>query len=162
MKKLLMAALCLLLAGLCACGQASLEPEPVTTTAPPTTTEQPAMKPIECPASYKGAPKAYKPVLDNLYTFVCLARQGDPELTRAAFDNTGIINPSVQFAAEDLGYAIEDINNDSISELLILRKDSSVLSLYTLKNEKPVDLLIPDWGSRTAGQFAADGTLYTQ
>jgi len=162
-KKLLASMLCSLLAGLCACGQAAPDSEPntatqarsaaaLTTTVPPT---------IACPASYKDAPEAYWPILDDLYVFVYLAHQDDWDLTCTAFDNTGIINQSVLYDAEDLGYAIEDINNDNISELLILRKASSVLSLYTLKEANPV-FLLSDWGSRTIGRFAADGTLYTQ
>ena len=175
MKKWLAAVLCVLLAGLCACGQAEPAPETTkatmqatttvttsaTTTAAPTTTEPPTLEPIECPASYKDAPEAYWPILDNLYTFVYFAHQDDPDLTSDAFYKTGIPNFSVHFTPDDLGYAIADINNDGILELLILRKGGNLLSLYTLKDDNPV-FLLGDWGSRTTGGFWADGTLYTQ
>ena len=74
MKPFLVIALCLCLLALCACGQAapkqptepSTEATTITTTTQ-TTTQVPTTLHIEYPASYRDAPEAYKPVLDDLY-----------------------------------------------------------------------------------------------
>lgn len=172
MKKLLSLALCLCPLALFACGQAELKPEiattvatqaVTTTAAPATTTEAPTMPPpIECPAAYRDAPKEYWPILDNLYAFVYLSRQGYEDLALASFDKIGIHTMSVYHNPEDIGYAIADINRDGTPELLILYKDSPMLlSLYTLKDNCPVYLL-GDWGSSSHGQFTMDGTLRFQ
>ena len=186
MRKWLCAVSCVLLAGLCACGRAEPEPEPntttaqATTTAAPTTTEPPTMEPIECPASYKDAPEAYWPILDNLYIYVRAVRQGNKDLAWDAYQNLLIPSLHSNSSTEDLeglGYAIADINRDGIPELVILYKDfpvnyhsppyvislpymrTHVTSIYTLVDDKPVDLIFG--GSRAVGRFVADGTLYT-
>jgi len=67
MKKLCaIALLCLLLAGVCACGQAEPEEiaeQEITSQAATNTIAAPTTMPISFPASYKDAPKAYWPML---------------------------------------------------------------------------------------------------
>ena len=70
MKKLLSAVLCALLMGLCACGRKNTD-----------------------------TLEAFWPILVDLYTFVCLSQQDDWDATSAAFDRTGIVNPSVLYDA---------------------------------------------------------------
>jgi len=165
LKKLFAAVLCVLLAGLCACGRAEPEAETTrataqaTTTAATTTTEPPTMEPIECPATYRDAPKDYKPILDALYA-TALARNDNRDWDWAMDVREKIVFlPNwVNSSTEELGYAIVDINRDGILELLLLCK-GSLFSLFTLEDTNPV-FLLGDWGDNCHGRFAADGTLY--
>jgi hypothetical protein len=144
-KHLLAALLCLCLLALCACGQVFVPPEvtgeatTTITTAQPTTTQAPALPPIDYPTSYKDAPAAYKPVLDDLYRQMLLPGWDKPP---------------------DCTYAVVDINKDGILELLtnLSVPADHVTTLYTLKDNEPVEL---SWYSvRNRGHFAADGTIY--
>jgi len=174
MKPLFALILCVCLLALCACGQA--EPEEVdatttaATTAAPTTTEAPTKLPIEYPASYRDAPEAYKPILDDLYRAVYLISNnilndnfyGDTGISvipRMFFGNDG------EFRHGTLGYAVKDINKDGMPELLLLTsdcygsKEQIVLSLFTLGDNKPIHLY--SCGEREWTKYAADGTIYT-
>jgi len=170
MKRLLtvvLSSLCLLT--LCACGQAAPEPpttttqiyEPptieviITTTIAPTTAISPSIEPIIYPASYKDAPKAYKPVLDQFYAFAQALRRED---WHTADDLSPFAWPE---GYEDLAYAVKDINKDGVKELLLLTNGypkASNVALYTLKDGEPVELGV--YGAREPAQFAADGTVY--
>jgi len=175
MKTLLTILLCLSLLGLCACGQV----EPEQTTPPPTTaqttqvlttTQVPKIKPtIEYPVSYKDAPEAYKPILDDLYKFVYTLSNG-LELDDSYSGKTGIAEIPAAFYRNgnfdngSIGYAIKDINNDGIPELMLLNNDhystneQFVLSLFTLNNDVPV--FLEHYWVRSYARFAADGTIY--
>ena len=173
MTKRLLAAilfwLCLL--ALCACGQAV---PPITTTASPPTTEnatttaQPTtqaltMPPIECPAAYKDAPAAYKPVLDDLYALKQWLWSDGADWGTYNWDEVwahqyaesivGAWNESVD------GYAVADINHDGTPELLLFQEPHHYLrSLFTLSNGQPVCL---GWyGPRNWGDIAASGAVY--
>jgi len=139
-------------------------PEDTTAKAPP---------PIKCPASYKDAPKAYKPILDDLYRFVQLIRRDDWEEFGGDYvwGNTHISEMPYHADGTDIGsnmgYAVVDINRDGIPELLLLQKDSWVnrdehfiYSLFTLKDNEPIN--IGYYWSRHRGHLAADGTVYTR
>jgi len=116
-------------------------------------------EPIECPKSYSGAPSAYKPILDDFYLFSERVRLED------SFDyileNAGALG-FVEPPHGELGYAIVDINNDGIPELLLgsisgLNSASPHL-VFTLKDGNPV-LLTSFWG-RNRGVISANGTIY--
>jgi len=152
--------LCLCLLALCTCGQA----EPVQTIVP--TTQPPATQPIKYPASYKDAPEAYKPVLDSLYHLVhCIRNDVYDDKLWTWFDAGITVPPGLAFDEDDefrhnsIGYAIKDINNDGVPELLIMSDLPYVLSLFTLKDNEPVHL--ESYEHRRLGAFAADGTIYT-
>jgi len=165
--------LCLL--ALCACGP--VEPSVVTTTtaAPieeatiastPSTTQAPATPPIEYPASYKDAPAAYKPILDDLYKFVYVLVNDIPIDEYELFGKTGFGDGwGYAFSYGEhvygvVGYAIQDINNDGVPELLLLNKEGVILSFFTLKDNKPI--LLGSYGRREyCGGIATDGTIYT-
>jgi len=177
MKRLfpaLLFSLCLL--ALCACGQDALPAVTTaeviateeTTTAIPSTTQAPTMPPIEYPASYKDAPEAYKPVLDELYKFVyILVNDIRPIDENELFgksggiaDTPGSVFSYGGFQSGYVGYAIKDINGDGTPELILLNKESTILSLFTLKDNKPV--LLGSYSRREyCGGIAADGTIYT-
>ena len=168
MKPLFALILCLCLLALCACGQAvPEETSAVTTTttatttaAPSTTTEAPTTLSINYPASYKDAPAAYKPVLDDLYKFVQSLHR---ELEDGRLDLGEL--PFSSIPSGKLGYAVKDINNDSTPELLLLAGNYSdteeyvICSLFTLTNGKPVHLGM-GFLERCRTSIAADGTIY--
>jgi hypothetical protein len=162
MVVLLAAALCLL----CACGEAAPEETgavgttlPVTTQA--TTTEAFTTIHIEYPASYKDAPAAYKPVLDEFYYQAQSGEHSGEGLGKAY-----ILEPWF-FEKDDFGYAVKDINSDGVPELLLLTQghkeyaaagEPFILSLFTLANDKPVHLAY--YWRRECARLAADGTIY--
>ena len=107
---LLAAVLCLL----CACGKAAPEESAEETTvinstsaAPTTTTEAPKTIHIEYLATYKDAPTAYKPVLDEFYYQAQSGEHGGEGLEKAY-----ILEPWFLEMA-DYGYAVKDINSDA-------------------------------------------------
>lgn len=158
MKKLSLLLALLLCLG--ACGQATAPEE--TTSAAETTTESitvDLLAEIEYPASYKDAPAAYKLLLDEYYLSLYRHRQGE-ELHDYEYEILSIMDwypPDAEF-----GYAVVDINRDGILELLLLfntQAGESIMTIYTLKGNKPA--LIANFGDRTPGNLAADGTVYT-
>jgi len=114
---------------------------------------------IDYPASYRDAPNAYKPVLDDLYAINLLYN----------IDNgyTGIFG--LHYAEAIVGawlygpiahYAVADINNDGIPELLLYQEtagDMLLRSLFTLKDGEP--FCIESFPGRIR-RFTADGTMY--
>ena len=174
MKPLSALILCLCLLVLCACGQA--EPEETTgaattITTQTTTTTAPTTLPINYPAAYRDAPVAYKPVLDAFYMIdqLVLPENWDELFSDAyafVWEETHLSTGECPTFAP-LGYAVVDINNDGIPELLLLSEESWVTdeegryihSLFTLKDNQPVN--ISAYSSRHRGYLAADGTIYT-
>ena len=169
MKPIAAFILCLCLLALCRCGQ----PEPVPSTAPSsteetTTTQAPSPPPIAYPASYQDAPEAYKPILDEFYREAQVAYYDNGEEQEAFVVGGEYINEPWFSKAEDLGYAVEDINNDGIPELLLLNRhnvgwgpseEPFIYALYTLQDDKPVQLGVNYW-RRERVHLTADGTIY--
>ena len=156
--------LCIVLLALCACGEAAA-PEPTSTAATTAvTTEATKAKPtVDYPASYKDAPEAYKPILDDLYKCSQLVVRDDYDQidTDYALGETkfGWYHPG-----PPLGYMILDMNKDGISELLIAsgkpEEESLIWSLFTLKDNKPVYVISNSWLDRCDWFFLVDGTIY--
>jgi len=168
------------LLGFAACGvlggdnpPAETTTEPITTTKPTTTAEPtttaPVTQPVKVPDSYKDAPAAYKPILDDLYRFVTIISgnemvdilpSGKAEIMEMPY---GILENDV-YQKGFMGYAVKDINQDGVPELIILSKAYDgknvpfIYSIFTLKNNKPVNIGI--YWSRNKGKLAADGTIY--
>ena len=67
---------------------------------------------------------------------------------------TGIDNPNVA----SFGYAIKDLNNDGIDELLFLREDSFLLAVFTLYNDEP--FLLDAFWYRYKGMILENGTVF--
>ncbi|MCL2494842.1 MAG: hypothetical protein FWE98_04205 [Oscillospiraceae bacterium] len=170
MKRLLTAALSsLCLLALCACGQAAppeattpaLPATEATTTKQTTTTQPPTMPPIEYPASYKDAPAAYKPVLDNLYALKQWLWNDETDWPDYYWDT--ILD--FQYAEAIMGawnypvsgYVVADINNDGVPELLLFG-GPDLRSLFTLSDGQPISL--GSFGPRSWGYIAADGTVH--
>jgi len=120
MKHLLALILCLSLLALCACGQAEPEqpttPQPtIITTTAPTITDSPATRPIEYPASYKDAPGAYWPILDDLYKSVYILSNNLLDMADDLWGATEIQDvPGFAFDGDEfrhntVGYAVKDI-----------------------------------------------------
>ena len=122
------------------------------------TIEAPTTLHIEYPATYKDAPAAYKPVLDDLYKYEKSLRGGVSHWE--IFNNLEwplFGEPS----SADLGYAVKDINDDGVPELLLGYNNFDrpvILSLFTLKENTPVNLEF--FWSRHIGSLAVDGTIY--
>lgn len=117
-------------------------------------------EPIECPQSYAGALSAYKPILDDLYLFSERMRLGESfEYTWENAGELGFVEP----LWDGIGYALVDINNDGIPELLLGSIDglnnASPHSIFTLKDGKPV--LLESFWSRSRGKLSADGIIYS-
>lgn len=115
---------------------------------------------IEYPAAYQGAPEEYKPILDSLFLFQERLR------TEYDFNNegSGMIG-FVEFPYprdSTLGYALIDLNNDSVAELLIGTIDglnaAKPNAVFTLKNGQPV--LLTEFWSRNSGVISSDGIIY--
>lgn len=64
----------------------------------------------------------------------------------------------VEMYNSDLGYAIYDLNNDDICELIILSEDFFVHAIYSLYNDVPV--LVGGYWSRKSCVIDETGTLY--
>ena len=173
MKRLLTGMLCLSLLALCACGQAVPEETSAaetttaatttaTTTAAPSTTEACTLPPVEYPPSYKDAPTAYKPVLDELYALKQWLWSGEDNWDKLNWDEIWArrYTEDIMGAWNDGvgGYAVKDINNDGIPELMLFGGPNNLRSLFTLSNGQPVCLGI--YGPRHWGGIAADGTVH--
>jgi len=154
------AILCIALLALCACGTPAAPEE---TTAP--ATEAPTL-PIEYPASYRDAPEAYWPVLNDLLKWIFVVdNRWDFSLSEDWGIHPGIhmiSESAVSCAGEYIGYAIEDINADGTPELIILHSPSEdelhPLALFTLQDNEPVHLLT--YRHREIGDITEDGTIY--
>ena len=78
---------------------------------------------IEYPTSYKDVPAAYKPMLDELYRFVCWAGNGVEirgfynEVGAGIAEAAGAAVENGKFRHGYIGYAIKDINRDGVPEL---------------------------------------------
>lgn len=133
-----------------------LHPGAVDVYSAPRPADESSAIPIEYPQSYQDAPSAYKPILDDLYLFFEYLRRG--ESIDDAWGETGF----VELPGDELGYAVIDLNNDGIPELLLGSinglNNSAPHSVFTLKSGKPV--LLTSFGSRDAGVILADGTIY--
>jgi len=113
---------------------------------------------LEYPPVYLEAPSEYKPILDDLYLVSELLLRGE---SFEILVNYG----ELSFAERpwgELGYAVIDINNDGIKELLIGTldglKDAAPSFLFTLKDGHPV--LFANYWSRSRGVIAADGIIH--
>jgi len=171
MKRLLTLLICLAaLLGISACGLfggAGAVPEETTTEAATTTaatTNAPTTaEPIKVPDTYKDAPVAYKPVLDEYYKWVVSARASKGDIEKCYMPNVPLIGYYAPIIFDDSiskGYAIKDINNDGIPELFILPGGKgSFSSIFTLKDGEPVRLEIDDMRKRL--HISADGTIYS-
>jgi len=154
------AILCIALLALCACGSSAAPEE---TIAP--VTGAPTL-PIDFPASYKDAPEAYWPVLDDLLKWIFVVAN---RWEYKPWDDWGI-NPGIHMITEDalngageyVGYAIKDINDDGTPELVILFSPSEdevhPLALFTLQDNAPVHLYT--YKHREIGGITEDGTIY--
>jgi len=139
MKKLLAIAICLGLLG--ACGGPVAPEEPTAAISPGISWD---------------APEAYWPVLDELYQ---LAKYGYSDTAESY-----VVEPWF-FEPEDLGYAVADINNDGVPELVLLAMnylsatdEPFILSLFTLADGSPVHLAY--YWRRERARLTANGTVY--
>jgi len=152
MKKLcIFLALLLTLLALCACGEIIPEEPTAVTTIPK-----------EAANEALAAAAAYKPVLDEFRGLVQAFRDGE-QLDYDAWEALGFVEVSYyEYKEGFLGYAVTDINNDGISEMLLLSMEPDepfINALYTLKDGKPV--MLGHYWSRSRAHLAADGTIYT-
>ena len=108
--------------------------------------------------SYQSVPNEYRLILDNLYL---LSEHVDGEETLdSVLEEIGFI----EYPRDGkLAYAVMDINNDEIPELLLGTtdglKDAAPNSIFTLKEGKPI--LLTSFWSRSSGVISADGTIYS-
>lgn len=129
----------------------------------PVTTEAPKLKPtVNYPSSYKSAPKAYKPILDDLYKCAQLIFRDDCDQI-----DWDYIYGETNFGERplgQLGYMLVDINKDGIAELMLMsgqpEDDTFLWSLFVLKDNKPVHILSNSPVSRCTWYFTMDGTFY--
>lgn len=179
MRKIFIGVLCILFLGLCACEQAAEPEEPEEIGIPRISSIEFLSERITTPSSYQAAPKAYNPVLDDYYLFQQLCYRYIDEWTEEAseeretleneMEKRGFIDPNSVPRGEDAGYAVQDINNDGIPELLLLEKTRGfyredkayfIDSLYTIQDNKAVPILVSPFWLRANTILAADGTFY--
>jgi hypothetical protein len=172
MKRIVVFVLVAALVLLAGCGEVALEESSAaTTTEAPTTIEalitieESTTLSFEYPISYKYAPEGYKPVLDEFYRHVQMVYVEDGE-AHITGEGEYLVEPWFSTPG-DLGYAIEDINNDGIPELLLLNltnfgwgssEEPFIHALFTLKDDQPVQL--GQYWRRDHAQLGADGTVY--
>jgi len=149
MKKLcILLALMLALSTLCACRE--------------TVPEEKTMTGIAATTTAQDSTEAYKPILNEFRRLVQAFHENEP-LDYDAWEAIGFVEVSYyEYKEGFLGYAMKDINNDGIPELLLLSKEPAepaINSLFTLKDGKPVNL--GQYWSRHRAHLAAEGTIYT-
>ena len=169
MKKIIVLILTAVLVFCVGCGEVSEEPSAGTAT--PTTTEafitaeESTILPIEYPASYKDAPEGYRPVLDEFYRHAQMVYIEDRK-AHITGEGEYLVEPWFS-TPDDLGYAVIDINNDRIPELLLLNitnfgwgnsEEPFIHALFTLKDGNPVQL--GQYWRRDHAQLGADGIVY--
>lgn len=116
-----------------------------------------ATLPIHYPVAYKSAPKAYKPVLDELYRYTRMIQRGD-DIVGAYPEWTFFESPPNSVSS----YAINDINNDGMPELLVFGtygEENHLRTIFTLKNNEPVSVF--SFWDKHNGYLAADGTIFS-
>lgn len=113
----------------------------------------------EYPESYQDAPKEYKIILDDLYAFSESIRRNG--LIEEFWGNTGFVEYPFPHD-EPLAYAVADINNDGVLELLLGNikglKAACPNSIFTISNGEAV--LVDSFWTRSSGVIAADGIIY--
>ena len=137
-----------------------LNPDEANLLSTPHPTSEPSTAPIEYPPAYEGAPEAYKSILDALFFLEDHMSQEEygegQELDVVEFVEYPYPRDS------KLGYALLDINNDGVLELLLGTIDglnnSAPNSIFTLKDDQPVHL--QSFWSRSNGVISADGIIY--
>jgi len=116
-----------------------------------------ATLPIAYPSVYKSAPKAYQPVLDELYRYTRMIQRDD--------DIVGAYPEWVFFETppnNEVSYAINDMNNDGTPELLVFEpygENLHLRTIFTLKNNEPVRVF--SFWDKHNGYLAADGTIFS-
>ena len=127
----------------------------------PHTEDEAIIKPVEYPQSYRGAPNEYKPQLDALYLLSERIRRGDFRRV-SAYDSWAEGIGFAEFPHDKLGYAVADINNDGIPELLLGTieelEESYPNSIFALREGKPV--FVESFWSRSRGVISTDGIIY--
>jgi len=174
MKKLVVLALCLALLGACAGVGVQEEPATGESTVQVTTTEETTTQVIVTPSSYRDAPEAYWPVLDEFYRVIYSVRRGDEGTIWRYWDPGAFSRCS--WDEGDLGYAVVDINRDGTPELVLLGfaqwpvsgdwsdpeaefySRPEMIAMYTLYDSEPVQLR--SWSRRCQRTLTADGTLW--
>ena len=157
--RFLAAILCMALLALCACGSLATPEE---TTAP--AADAPTL-PI-APASYRDAPEAYWPVLDDLRKCIYLAENYRDYNIRDDWGLTPgiemLLDSLLSMSGEYIGYAVQDINADGTPELIILFSPPGdklhPCALFTLQDSAPVHLYT--YHFREVGSITADGIIY--
>jgi len=116
---------------------------------------------VEYPKSYQDAPFAYKTVLDALFLLEEILTR-DEDISGEELGTVGFMEPPYPFD-EKLGYAVVDINDDGIPELLLGTinglNSAKLNSIYTLRDGEPV--LLKSFWSRSRGVISADGVIYS-
>ena len=100
---------------------------------------------------------AYDGIIETYTSFLTLKQNG--EALPEAKDETESLLARIADECEDptmCGYAVKDIDLDGKKELVLMRKDSKILALFTEKDGKPV-LLLDVIGSAA---ISPDGTVY--
>lgn len=122
--------------------------------------DKPVAIPIEYPIAYHGAPEAYKTILDDLFLLQASKCQ-DESIFAEVSDTIGFFEyPNPIDSA--LGYALADLNNDGILELMLGTIDginnATPNSVFTLKDNQPIQLEV--FWSRSRGVISTDGIIY--
>jgi hypothetical protein len=138
-----------------------LHPDVIDPWSIPRPTDEPPTMPIEYPAAYQYAPEAYKPILDTLFLLEKRMRREENGFSEE-WETVGLFEyPLLRIST--LGYALVDLNNDGVLELLLGSMDglsnSAPNSIFVLKDGQPV-LLISFW-SRNRGVISSDGIIYS-
>ena len=124
--------------------------------------DSPVFTNIGYPPVYQGAPVEYKPILDDFYLLSERIRNWESIGESVYIDWEGTTG-LVEFPHGELGYAIVDINNDGVPELLLGTIDeltnAAPNSVFTLSDGEPV--LLTSFWSRNRGIISADGTIYS-
>jgi hypothetical protein len=142
-----------------------LHPDVVDPRSIPRPTDELLPIPIEYPVTYQGVPDTYKTILDALLLLDERLR-GEEYGSSEELEIVGFVEyPYPRDSA--LGYALVDINDDGITELLLGTlydttdelKEFTLYSIFTIKEEKSV--LVASFWSRSRGVISADGIIYS-